>query len=283
MQALFQLDRTAGKKGSQFRLTWSEAQVAAFHKVKELAAGSLVLYHANPDRPFAMKCDASDFAIGAALEQLHPQNRNEGRIEPVSEKLVPVSFYSRKLAHSQLNWIAREKETYAIVAALRKWGGIIGFQPVFITTDHKSLENWVTENTDTPSGPRGRRARWHETLSLFDLEVVYIPGAQNIVADAMSRYAYPASSAREDIGFHGSAQARKEVKDLIAAELEQERLVGVVCCDRLKRGVRCILIHETPNPETYGVRIVETRPVLKERKVDIKQNRKENAQWRSER
>ena len=83
-----------------------------------------------------------------------------------------VSFYSRKLAKNQLNWTPREKETYAIVASLRKWAGYIGFQPVLVATDHKSLEDWVTEYVDTPSGPRGQRARLHETLSQFDLQVV---------------------------------------------------------------------------------------------------------------
>jgi hypothetical protein len=73
-----------------------------------------------------MRCDASDFAIGVALEQRHPQDAS-GKIDPLKEKLVPVSFFSRKLGHSQLNGTSREKETYAIVAALRKWGGIIGF------------------------------------------------------------------------------------------------------------------------------------------------------------
>ena len=59
---------------------------------------------------------------------------------------LPVSFFSRKLGQSQLNWTPREKETYAIVASLRKWAGWVGFQPVLVKTDHRSLENWVLEN-----------------------------------------------------------------------------------------------------------------------------------------
>ena len=89
---------------------------------------------------------------------------------------VPVGFFSRKLANGKLNWTPREKDTYVVVSALRKWASWIGLQPVLITTDHKSLEDWVGGKMDTPSGPAGRRARWHETLSKFDLEVRYIPG-----------------------------------------------------------------------------------------------------------
>ena len=110
------------------------------------------------------------------------------------------------------NWTPREKETYAIVAALHKWSGVIGYQPFLVTTDHKSLENWVTEHVDNPSGPRGRRAMWHERLSQFDLQLVYIPGPDNVVPDALSRWAYPATSSREDVSMHGSLEAKEEVQ-----------------------------------------------------------------------
>ena len=114
------------------------------------------------------------------------------------------------------------------MASLRKWSGLIGFQPVVVTTDHRSLEDWVTEHVDTPSGPRGRRARWHETLSQFDLEVKYIPGPDNIVPDALSRWAYPASSSREDVSFHGSVEAKEEVKKMAQEELKRAKVVGVL-------------------------------------------------------
>jgi hypothetical protein len=44
----------------------------------------------------------------------------------------------------------------------------------------------------------------------------------------LSRFAYPASSAREDVSFHGSAQACQEVKKMLAKELEDRKTVGLV-------------------------------------------------------
>ena len=39
----------------------------------------------------------------------------------------------------------RDKEAYAIVSALDKWGGWIGLQPVLVLADQKALEHWTTE------------------------------------------------------------------------------------------------------------------------------------------
>ena len=158
-----------------------------------------------------MRTDASKYACGAVLEQ-----EDQG-------KKVPVAFFSRKLTKSQRNWSPREQETYAIVSALRKWAGIIGYQEVVVLTDHKALESWATEYVDTPSGPAGRRGRWHETLSKFKVEVTYIPGKENVAADAMSRYAYPAGSALQDCSWHGSAQDSEEMKKIIEEEEAEER------------------------------------------------------------
>jgi hypothetical protein len=216
LMSKLQLNREDGKKGSQKPIRWTTEDVESFVALKKALAEELELFHLEPDQPFVMKTDPSDQAIGAVLEQ----HRNG--------KVVPVAFFSRKLGGSQLNWTPREKESYAIVSSLRKWAGWIGFQPILIQTDHRSIEDWVTEHVDTPSGPRGRRARWHETLSQFNLEIQYMPGKDNIVADAMSRYAYPASSAREDVSFHGSATAREEMKKIIEKEIREGRMVALL-------------------------------------------------------
>ena len=62
-----------------------------------------------------------------------------------------------------------------------------------VLTDDQALQAWYSEKVHTPSIPAGRRARWHELLSKFDIEVRYVPGSMNTVADALSRWAYPAS------------------------------------------------------------------------------------------
>ena len=172
----------------------------------------------DPERGFVLRTDASDYAVGAVLKQV----RDDG-------SHVPVVFWSRILAEGQrATWTAREKETYAIVCALRKWSGHIGLQPVVVCTDHQSLQSWHKEHVDTPSGPAARRARWHETFAKFHLSVVYVPGKDNTVADCLSRWAYPAGKAWMDISSHGKAEETEEAKRIIEMEkaMEQE---GVKC------------------------------------------------------
>ena len=148
LMAKLQVNRVDGRKGSTKPIVWKETEKEAFHKLKGELAKHLELFRVKPDEPFVMRTDASDKAIGAVLEQ-------HREVDLGDVKLVPVGFFSRKLAKSQLNWTPREKEMYAVVSSLRKWAGWIGLQPVLILTDHKSLEDWVKEKMDTPSGPAG--------------------------------------------------------------------------------------------------------------------------------
>ena len=87
-----------------------------------------------------------------------------------------------------------------------------------ILTDHKALENWTTEVLETPSGISGRRARRHQKLSLFNLTVEYIKGKDNVVADAMSRYAYPASQSFADVSWHGSKLDLADMEAILTQE-----------------------------------------------------------------
>ena len=132
-----------------------------------------------------------------------------------------MRFFSRKLTDAQKKLSPREKEAYVVVASLVKWAGWIGTTPVEVVTDHKSLESWVKEYVETPSGPTGRRARWHEIFSQFNLSISYMAGKTNVAAYAMSRWAYPASQARQDVCRHGSKDSADDVKKMSQQELEE--------------------------------------------------------------
>ena len=68
-----------------------------------------VLVIPNPELPFEVTTDASDFAVGAILMQDQGQGPQ------------PVAFTSWKMNPAERNYAAHEKETLAIMHALSKW------------------------------------------------------------------------------------------------------------------------------------------------------------------
>ena len=227
LNKMLQVGKFDGRKGSKKKLAWTKEAEEAFHKLKERLLGQLGLFLVDPNKGFVLRTDASDYAVGAVLEQVRCDGMH-----------VPVAFWSPVLAEGQRRpWTAREKETYAIVCALRKWSGHIGLQPVVLCIDHQSLQSWHREHVDTTSGPAARQARWQETFAKFDLSVVYVPGKDNTAADCLSCWAYPAGTAWMDISSHGDAEESEEAKRII----ELEKAIGgqhqVLCGHGIQGGV----------------------------------------------
>ena len=120
MTAKLRLNREEGRKGSKKRLTWKQEEIQACESIKKILVSNLELFRVEPDKPFVLRADASDRAIGAVLEQTR-----EGTLNPHGR--VPVAFFSRKLSKHQLNWSPREKEIYAVVEALV----VSGYSPLW--------------------------------------------------------------------------------------------------------------------------------------------------------
>ena len=100
------------KNGKKIGLTWNAAANEAFLQLKRAITDIVPLQLADWDDDFVLTPNASNLAVGAALQQ-----------EGSDGALCPLAFFSRKLSGSQLNWSPREKECYAIVAAHLKWHG----------------------------------------------------------------------------------------------------------------------------------------------------------------
>ena len=107
--------------------------------------------------------------------------------------------------------------------ALVKFRSWVANSYVTILSDHESIQFWHHDLYG--NAPTGRRARWHTFFSQFPLEIVYVPGSQNMLGDVMSRWAYPACEAAPDSTIHGSEEdaayhAQEDLKERAWADAE---------------------------------------------------------------
>lgn len=124
----------------------------------------------NPDLPYTITTDASDYAIGAVITQDHGHGPQ------------PVAFESRKLTPTEINYPTHDKELLAIVHAVKKWRHYVEGTKFKVITDHNSLKYFATQ----PELSR-RQVRWMMLVQHFNMDIAYAPGSTNIVADALSR------------------------------------------------------------------------------------------------
>jgi hypothetical protein len=161
---------------------WTTDHQAAFEVIKVLVVSRECLTTISHDNMGENKifitCDASDWRTGATLSY-----------GPSWETARPVAFDSMQLKGAEKNYPVHEKELLAIVRALKKWRSDLLGGPIWVYTDHRTLENFETQKDLSRC-----QLRWQEFLSQYEMSVVYIHGEDNCVADALSRVpanAYP--------------------------------------------------------------------------------------------
>ena len=196
-------------------IEWTEIMRQTFAKFKEALCDRCALYFPNHAGEYGIHTDASDFGIGGVLEQQLPDG-SWASCALHSKKLESQIWYGPEGEAlgfiDQRAWSVREEETYALVSCLLKFKSWVSERKVTVFRDHKSFESWFQEDLCTMAGPLGRRGRWHEFLSRYNIVVVYKPGKKNDVADGMSRWAYPAGLV-DDTNFHGSDADFKGYED----------------------------------------------------------------------
>jgi len=162
------------------KFQWTSQCDESFKILKNKLSNAPVLSIANPSIPFTVTTDASGFAIGAVLSQ-PTEDSNIDR---------PIAYESRKMTPAEMNYPTHEQELLAIIHALKIWRVYLQGNHFRIITDHASLRYLQTQPTLSR-----RQVRWMEFLQEYDFEIIYKPGKENVVADALSR--------RPD--FHGNA------------------------------------------------------------------------------
>ena len=100
------------------------------------------------------------------------------------DKWHSVTFISRTMTDTKLNYDIYDKELLAIMYALKEWCPyLLDTHETFkIWTDHKNL-SYFRKAQDLNS----RQAHWYLKLQDFDYTLHHIPGTSNSKADILSR------------------------------------------------------------------------------------------------
>jgi hypothetical protein len=185
-------------RGKPTSLAWTSAADAAFLAAKTALASAVRLAHPRFDAPLRLSTDASDIAIGAALEQF------------VNGAWQPLGFFSRHLRAAELRYSTFDRELLAAYCSVLNFRHLLDGRPFLLATDHKPLVGAFSKRTDALSG---RQQRQLSLLAEFNCEVVYVNGPNNVVADALSRNAMSVSG----FDFADLAEAQANDPELQAA------------------------------------------------------------------
>jgi len=156
--------------GKDIEFKWTDECQNAMDKLKEFLCSAPILRPFDEDLKTFVMTDASDFAVGAVLEQMHPDGRH------------PVEYIFKKLISYQQKYEVHIKELYAIVTSLEHWNHYISGRHVVFETDHHPLKYIKTQKNLSHM-----HARWLDTISEYDIEIRYKPGKENTIADGLSR------------------------------------------------------------------------------------------------
>lgn len=156
------------KKGIKWK--WTLEHENTFNELKQNFTDKLKLYHPIFHKPFIIRSDASEVALGAELVQ------EQDGIE------VPIAFAARSLKNAEKKYSIVELEALAIIFACQRFRYYIQGVKFILYTDHITLTHLLDTRFQN-----NRIYRWSLLLNEFDFEIRYKPGKHMVVADILSR------------------------------------------------------------------------------------------------
>ena len=200
-------------------LSWNDDAIRAFQAVKDALSSATLLHHPHVENPtFHIVSDASNFAVGAALNQfIDGENR-------------PIAFFSKRLSQTQRAYSAFDRELLAAFLAVQHFRHIVEGRNVSLFTDHKPL---VAAFFSPNTAKSDRQQRHLSYISEYVSRLEYIRGSDNVVADAMSRSINTILIDNPDIHTIASNQAEDPEINEYIDRLKPHKLVNgnSILCD----------------------------------------------------
>lgn len=158
-------------KNTKFK--WTIEAQESFDRLKKALSEAPTLVHFNPEATHELRTDASSYAIGAILYQIHPSDESQSGV---------VLYYSKTLNAAQRNYSATKRELLAAYYAITDLKHYLCGKRFTLVTDHAAL-SLLRSNRD----PHHTLARWVAELQAFDFNVTYKKGSTHLDADCLSR------------------------------------------------------------------------------------------------
>lgn len=133
---------------------WTKSCQEAFVKLKSMLTSAPIMQPQDWTLPFEIRCDASNYAVGAVLGQRK------------DKKPYVIYYASKTLNNAQVNYSTTEKELLAVVFALDKFRSYLVGSPIVVFSDHAALKYLLSKKDAKP-----RLIRWILLLQEFDLTI----------------------------------------------------------------------------------------------------------------
>ncbi|GJX93024.1 reverse transcriptase domain-containing protein [Tanacetum coccineum] len=144
------------------------------HSTSKKLTEALILVAPDWDLPFENMCDASDYAAGVVLGQRKTKH------------FQPIHYASKTMMDAQAHYTTTEKELLVVVYAFEKFRPYLVLSKTIVYTDHSALKYLLAKQDAKP-----RLLRWILLLQDFDVIIRDKKGAENLMADHLSRLENP--------------------------------------------------------------------------------------------
>ena len=147
---------------------WELEQQDAFEAIKQVITTLPVLAYIDKTKKHTIQCDASKKGLGTVLLQ----------------ESNPVMYMSRALTETEQRYSNIERELLAIVFALERLNHYTFGRTITVQIDHQPLQS-IWKKSIVSTSPRLQRLLLR--LAHYNLNIEFLRGKENVIADALSR------------------------------------------------------------------------------------------------
>ena len=146
---------------------WESEQQNAFEAIKRVIMTLPVVAYFDKTKKHTIQCDASKKGLGAVLLQ----------------ESKPVMYVSRALTETEQRYSNIQRELLAIVFALERLNHYTFGRTITVQSNHQPLQS-MWKKSIVSTSPRLQRLLLR--LAYYDINIEFLHGKENVVADTLS-------------------------------------------------------------------------------------------------